>query len=233
MVCSTITSSPSNSIQCRTGLTTMGKESAIWIESPRTSRRIAIPRGLYKELPSRIAGRIAQAAGRGVHLLSFTPEELKAAKAVHDEYRAAIQAAAEEELSNLRAANDASAVPSALGNVIQSLPEKLEPAIAVNTSVEWYDEHGKKHFAVVRRITEDGTQAMVQRADLYQFWIRSSKLSVSPAVPVYEDRNPWNLRPLEVVREEARLARQVSGHKTWEDVWRENGVPSVGEAPQS
>jgi len=63
---------------CHVGLLSCDAgQSGIWIESPRTGKRVVFWRPWFSNLPARVPGKIAQAASRGLHHVEFTVEELK------------------------------------------------------------------------------------------------------------------------------------------------------------
>jgi hypothetical protein len=66
-------------IACRVGLTPAG----VFIESPRTGKRLALDAQIKTVLP-RVYGRIVQKASMGIHAVPFTLEELQAVKAFGD-----------------------------------------------------------------------------------------------------------------------------------------------------
>lgn len=73
---------------CPAGLRLIGETRALWIESPRTRRRITIVDGWWNELPARLAARVASATSRGLRLVRFTREELAAVKSLADRIEA-------------------------------------------------------------------------------------------------------------------------------------------------
>jgi hypothetical protein len=71
------------SFECRCGLVTSPAGRGIFIQSPRTGKRVEIFNAAFCLLPDRLPGRIAQAVARGVQAVSFTRDELKAVADVH------------------------------------------------------------------------------------------------------------------------------------------------------
>jgi hypothetical protein len=63
---------------CPAGLRLIGDTPALWIESPRTRRRVTIVNGWWNELPARLAARVVKAASTGCRLVTFTRDELAA-----------------------------------------------------------------------------------------------------------------------------------------------------------
>jgi len=66
-----------DSFECRAGLAMSPAGRGIFIESPRTRKRIEIYAPAFPLIPDRIPGRIAQAVARGVTRVAFTRAELK------------------------------------------------------------------------------------------------------------------------------------------------------------
>ena len=63
---------------CHVGLMSCESgHSGIFVESPRTHRRIVVWRPWFQYLPDRLPGKIAQAAALGKQSIEFTVDELK------------------------------------------------------------------------------------------------------------------------------------------------------------
>lgn len=68
------------SFACRVGLCLAHNQSAFWVESPRTGKRVIVLKKWFPRLPPRVASRIVQQVSLGRHEVPFTPEELKQIK---------------------------------------------------------------------------------------------------------------------------------------------------------